>query len=367
MTPSFPFQLHYIKAMYLDHQYKECARRCEELLLHAVSSLLTCKRNKLIKTNANGQDEPAHITFLNTYAAFAYESLARLMHMYSAARLPTIAAAESAYIRALDSCSTSQHSSANNKTKHSRPCKQSTPMFTTPSITHTRNNRDNKPSIAHLGASVGSATTNPGFNNKPVNRVNFSWPRTFTPLSCNKIKEIQDRVCKDMATSSLEDPFTTTSSSLPADEEEQPSKTQQTPPHTLPSSPHNPSKNDKLHKTYTTHLTALANQLTIHIHAIKTLQQVTRTHQTARHNRQSPAAPPSTIITENQLTNQQHQLPLPLPTSRSFWSFKDAETEKREKLGRVEQGRATGWRTERFDADRYIRLAEDAMGELLMN
>lgn len=34
ITPSFPFELHYIKALYLNHQYKECARRCEDLLVH---------------------------------------------------------------------------------------------------------------------------------------------------------------------------------------------------------------------------------------------------------------------------------------------------------------------------------------------
>ena len=34
ITQSFPFELHYIKALYLNHQYKECARRCEELLAH---------------------------------------------------------------------------------------------------------------------------------------------------------------------------------------------------------------------------------------------------------------------------------------------------------------------------------------------
>lgn len=34
ITPSFPFELHYIKALYLNHQYKERARRCEDSLVH---------------------------------------------------------------------------------------------------------------------------------------------------------------------------------------------------------------------------------------------------------------------------------------------------------------------------------------------
>jgi hypothetical protein len=34
ITPWFPFELHHIKALYLNHQYKECVRRCEDLLAH---------------------------------------------------------------------------------------------------------------------------------------------------------------------------------------------------------------------------------------------------------------------------------------------------------------------------------------------
>jgi hypothetical protein len=34
ITPSFLFELHYIKALYLNHQYKECALKSEELLAY---------------------------------------------------------------------------------------------------------------------------------------------------------------------------------------------------------------------------------------------------------------------------------------------------------------------------------------------
>lgn len=53
-----------------------------------------------------------------------------------------------------------------------------------------------------------------------------------------------------------------------------------------------------------------------------------------------------------------------LPQSRSFWSFKDEEAEKKEKVTRVEEGRARGWKTARFEPKRYVELAEDALAEL---
>lgn len=38
ITQSFPFEFHYVKALYLNHQYKECIHRCEELLLQNKAS-----------------------------------------------------------------------------------------------------------------------------------------------------------------------------------------------------------------------------------------------------------------------------------------------------------------------------------------
>jgi hypothetical protein len=81
------------------------------------------------------------------------------------------------------------------------------------------------------------------------------------------------------------------------------------------------------------------------------LKQSTITEQEERVRRQS-----GSISNTKTTTN--------LPQSRSFWSFKDAEVEKKEKLTKIEEGRARGWETARFDPKKYVELAEDALSEL---
>ena len=53
-----------------------------------------------------------------------------------------------------------------------------------------------------------------------------------------------------------------------------------------------------------------------------------------------------------------------LPSSRSFWSFKDTQAESTERTTRIEKGRATGWSRKRFDPESYANLAHDAIEEL---
>ncbi|KAI5237781.1 hypothetical protein E4T43_07919 [Aureobasidium subglaciale] len=345
ITPSFPFELHYLKALYLNHQYKECARRCEELLDH-------------------NQDEPAHVIFLNFYAALSHEGLARIMHVFSVWRLPKIIAAESAYYRALQAC-TAEERLLEEKTTLSVPgfaLDQSVPRPTVAEKSDARK-RKSKPSLAHLGPELESIHTK---SNKRVERVNFSWPRSFTPLSCETVKAIQYSVCQDMV-APLEDPFTVSSpepSSGATSAQDTPIKRDNLSANRKGAfdSPHPPSPTPSYRSiqppvssaqtAYANHITAIYTQITSHLDHLLDLKQSTTTEQAERVRRQS-----GSMLSE-------HSTKPKLPQSRSIWSFKDPEAEKKERVTRVEEGRAKGWRTERFEPKRYIELAEEALAEL---
>jgi hypothetical protein len=223
--------------------------------------------------------------------------------------------------------------------------------------------RNGKPSLAHLGPGLDQSRTN---SSKHAERVNFSWPRNFTPLSCATVKAIQYSVCQDMMTP-LDDPFTASpseSSSGATSAQDTPIKTSHLSANNSKDSfdsPHPPSPTPsyrsvqpavpRANAAYLTHLTAIRAQLDTHIHHLLELKQSTITEQEERVRRQSGS-------TSNTKTTTK------LPQSRSFWSFKDAEAEKKEKLTKIEEGRARGWKTVRFEPNRYIELAEDALSEL---
>ncbi|KAG9632021.1 hypothetical protein KCU95_g17727, partial [Aureobasidium melanogenum] len=345
ITPSFPFELHYIKALYLNHQYKECARDCDDLLVHH-------------------QDEPAHVIFLNFYAALSHEGLARIMHVYSVWRLPKIMAAESAYNSAFEACSETRDRFEESPTLSIPGLALNNPMLKLEE-TYVRK-RNNKPSLAHLGPELDQSHTK---SSKRAERINFSWPRTFTPLSCATVKAIQYSVCQDMMTP-LEDPFTVSpseSSSGATSAQDTPIKTENLSannskvsfesPHPLSPTPSyrsvQPSAS-RAQAAYLTHLAAVHAQITTHLHQLLDLKQSTITEQEERVRRQSG----STSAAGNTKANTR------LPQSRSFWSFKDAEAEKQEKQTRIKEGRARGWKSERFASKRYEELAENALAEL---
>ncbi|CAD0098523.1 unnamed protein product, partial [Aureobasidium mustum] len=338
ITPSFPFELHYIKALYLNHQYKECARRCEDLLVHH-------------------QDEPAHLIFLNLYAALSHEGLARIMHVYSVWRLPKISAAESAYNRALEACSEAKYHLEESSTLSVPGLALDDPM---PKLEGTfARKRNNKPSLAHLGPGLDQSHNK---SSKRAERINFSWPRTFTPLSCATVKAIQYSVCQDMMTP-LEDPFTVSQSESSSDT---PIKTENLSANNSKDSfdsPHPPSPTpshrsvkpsvSRAQAAYLVHLAALHVQITTHLHQLLDLKQSTTTEQEERVRRQSGSTSSASAKANTRL-----------PQSRSFWSFKDAEAEKQEKQARIKEGRARGWKSERFEPKKYKELAENALTEL---
>jgi hypothetical protein len=286
------------------------------------------------------------------------------MHVYSVWRLPKISAAESAYSKALEACSHAERHLEQSSILGLPGLALDQPILQVASSKqiHVRK-RHSKPSLTHLGPGLEQSHTS---SSKHAERVNFSWPRSFTPLSCATVKAIQYSVCQDMMTP-LDDPFTASpseSSSGATSAQNTPIKTS----HLSASnskdsfdSPHPPSPTpsyssaqpvaSRAHAAYLTHLTAIRAQLDTHLHHLLELKQSTITEQEERVRRQSGSI-------SNTKTNTK------LPQSRSFWSFKDAEAEKKERLTKIEEGRARGWKTVRFEPKRYIELAEDTLSEL---
>lgn len=100
---------------------------------------------------------------------------------------------------------------------------------------------------------------------------------------------------------------------------------------------------------YNAHLDALRSQVRTHLEDLRILKTATFTLQAERASRRAQR----TLFA-----------PTKLPQSRSFWSFKDPQAQSAEKTARIEQGRARGWARERFDPQKYVKLAEDALAEL---
>ena len=97
---------------------------------------------------------------------------------------------------------------------------------------------------------------------------------------------------------------------------------------------------------------ALHSQLNTHLTQLLELKHSTIADQAERVHRQSGTVSSSP------------SQPTKLPQSRSFWSFKDPETEKKEMLSRIKEGRARGWESQRFEAKKYAQFAEKALAEL---
>lgn len=276
------------------------------------------------------------------------------MHVYSVFRLPEICAAESAYTKALEACSHKKH--PRQQTSDASKSVQ----FGSPYLHHDETivfKGKNKPSVPSLGPGVKACSLK--HIEQKSSRINFSWPRTFSPLASDTVKAIQHCVTGDM-TSSLEDPFVATTpssqvsggsmsrspvspSALSAivDHDEDSSQALPLGPNTALTSP-TPSR-------YVLHLRNLRLQLQHHQAELLTLKQETITSQNTRTQRQTQ----TTASSQPKLVH-----------SRSFWSFKDPEAERKEMKARIDRGRKAGWKWERFDPKKYARLAKDAVAEL---
>lgn len=193
-------------------------------------------------------------------------------------------------------------------------------------------------------------------------------------------------------------PIGNTDQSSPFDDS--PKKTSHIPPRPLPPTPRTVSTNHLSSAMATQHPQAFppsSSPSLDHALQVHTPQQTSLTRSTSLPNTHEPAS--NITMTLTALTTQLHTHLLHLRTTkrltlaahaertakraqiqagveqskgngskltqtRSFWSFTDPSANEVEKNKKIERGRVMGWKRDRFEAERYERLAELALGEL---
>ncbi|KAK4630822.1 uncharacterized protein CLAFUR5_08047 [Fulvia fulva] len=87
MSDHYPIELRYIKALFVQRQYRKCIQACRDVTKLADSR----------------QHEPAlQKTFISLYAGLAHDEVARSMHQNSITKLPCYESAEQLFMQALD-------------------------------------------------------------------------------------------------------------------------------------------------------------------------------------------------------------------------------------------------------------------------
>ncbi|KAK4896696.1 hypothetical protein LTR27_005290 [Elasticomyces elasticus] len=104
ITDAYPIELHYIKALYLQKQYRQCIQSCRDVLKAAADSI---------------QQYPLQQTFISFYVALSHDELARLMHENSQSKLPAFRQAAQFYKEAIESLSSLDVNTADRSSSHS--------------------------------------------------------------------------------------------------------------------------------------------------------------------------------------------------------------------------------------------------------
>ncbi|GAB7363495.1 hypothetical protein MBLNU230_g3766t1 [Neophaeotheca triangularis] len=86
ITPTYPLALHRIKAAFLQKHYRQCVQYCHAYL----------ENNQLPLQSAQE-------AFVHFYTGLSHDNMARLMHNFSQAKVPTLVKAEECYLKALES------------------------------------------------------------------------------------------------------------------------------------------------------------------------------------------------------------------------------------------------------------------------
>ncbi|KAK3648092.1 hypothetical protein LTR56_002570 [Elasticomyces elasticus] len=118
ITDAYPIELHYIKALYLQKQYRQCIQSCRDVLKAAAESI---------------QQYPLQQTFISFYVALSHDELARLMHENSQSKLPAFRQAAQFYKEAIESLSSLEVDTAARKS--SRSPSHDDPFTDSPSTT----------------------------------------------------------------------------------------------------------------------------------------------------------------------------------------------------------------------------------------
>ncbi|KAK4954642.1 hypothetical protein LTR10_008075 [Elasticomyces elasticus] len=103
ITDAYLIELHYIKALYLQKQYRQCIQSCRDVLKAAADSI----------------QHPLQQTFISFYVALSHDELARLMHENSQSKLPAFRQAAEFYKEAMESLSSLEVDTADRPSSHS--------------------------------------------------------------------------------------------------------------------------------------------------------------------------------------------------------------------------------------------------------
>jgi hypothetical protein len=90
-TEAYPLELHYVRALFLEKQYRQCIATCRQVLNSSDSAT---------------DSHPMRQTFVRFYIALAHDELARAMHNFSQAKIPAFNQAEQFYEEALSALPT---------------------------------------------------------------------------------------------------------------------------------------------------------------------------------------------------------------------------------------------------------------------
>ncbi|CAK4031860.1 Hypothetical predicted protein [Lecanosticta acicola] len=95
-TEHYPIELHYVKALFGQGQYRQCIQACRDII-------------QLQPLHENVQEQPLRATFISFYLGLCHDQIARVMHHHSVAKLPAFTAAEQFYLEAIGALPTAEH------------------------------------------------------------------------------------------------------------------------------------------------------------------------------------------------------------------------------------------------------------------
>lgn len=366
---------------------------------------------------SQGQLEPLHAIFLGFYAASAHDCLATLMHDFSPAKLPSLASAEELYVLVVKDLNSvlsgpryrrhetnlaptpklrlQEHAMFDATTNPEYDDNESfeySPSEYSCSSQGTRSHDDSDNIVKSADVSIRKAQIvddrmpppamkrlsplktpqvqawRPNFALQGIGPSRLASPNDFpepgvpTPFS----RSISFMDPGPFKCAQVQSPFNDSPIKPPIPRRPPPALPKPKPSnqhHNISRSPCTEPPTDREQSTPPSHnpstraaasilssLSALLEQTNAYLTRIRTMQYHTMTVQAER------AAKRAQIQAGVEKRG--------LPQSRSYWSFSDPRAKDNEKTKAIEQGRARGWKRERFDAGRYRRLADEAMMEL---
>jgi hypothetical protein len=128
VTTDYPLELHYIKALFLRKQYRQCIQTCRDVLKSGGDAVL---------------QQPLQQLFINVYLGLAHDELARMMHDCSQAKIPAFKQAEQFYRQALATLPAADKNSSKPDIQNTTDEKDSTIIIpASPPTTETLQHRD---------------------------------------------------------------------------------------------------------------------------------------------------------------------------------------------------------------------------------